>query len=172
MFTKIDICTMALLKLGESPIQSLTDDSAAARLARTLFDTTVDTLIAMHPWRFATRAIDLTRTADGDFQIPADVLRVIKCPGEIRGNKICASGEKITIIALVRVAPKFFPGYFASLCAARLAIEFCMPLVGDATMLRTMIALYESELQSAKYVDSSSSASNAVENFSLIDARF
>ena len=31
MLTKIDLCCMALLKLGEEPIQSLTDDSAAAK---------------------------------------------------------------------------------------------------------------------------------------------
>ena len=38
MFTKIDLCSMALLKIGEKPIQSWREDSAAAQLARTLFD--------------------------------------------------------------------------------------------------------------------------------------
>lgn len=172
MFTKIDLCTMALLKLGEAPIQSLADDSASAKLAMTLFDATVDTLITLHPWRFATRVMELIRTDNDDFLIPADVLRVIKCDGKIVGNTIHASGDKIKITALVRVSPELFPGYFSSLCAAKLAVEFCMPLTGDSAMLRTMVALYESELQSAKYTDSSSDATNRIANFSLIDARF
>lgn len=57
---------MALLKLGEAPIQSLSDDTASAQLARTLFDTISDTLIASYPWRFATCTTDLTRCADGE----------------------------------------------------------------------------------------------------------
>ena len=55
MLTKIDLCSMALLKLGEAPIQSLTDDTAAARLSRTLFDPVIDALLASHVWRFACR---------------------------------------------------------------------------------------------------------------------
>ena len=64
MLTKIDLCSMALLKLGERPIQSLTDDSAAAQLARTLFDPVMDALIASHPWRFAMRTYELTETTE------------------------------------------------------------------------------------------------------------
>ena len=59
MLTKIDLCSMALLKLGESPIQSLVDDSASAKLARTLFNPVIDALLALHPWRFATQEIAL-----------------------------------------------------------------------------------------------------------------
>ena len=62
MLTKIDLCSMALLKLGETPIQSLTDDSASAKLSRTLFDPVMDTLIASHPWRFAISELNLTKT--------------------------------------------------------------------------------------------------------------
>ena len=61
MLTKIDLCSMALLKLGESPIQSLLDDSAAAQLSRTLFDPVVDALMALHPWRFATQQLKLVK---------------------------------------------------------------------------------------------------------------
>lgn len=172
MFTKIDLCTMALLKLGEKPIQSLTDDGAAAQLARTLFDVTIDALLSLHPWRFATRTIELVKNTDGNFLIPADVLRITKCSGDVRGNRIYAPSKTLKIEALTRVAPEMFPGYFASLAAAKLAVEFCMPLIGDTGVLRTMVAIYESELQSAKYLDSASCPTRGVGNFSLIDARF
>ena len=172
MFTKIDLCTMALLKLGEKPIQSLNDDGASAQLARTLFDATIDNLLSLHPWRFATRVINLVKNQDGNFLIPADVLRVLRCPGDLRGNRIYAAAETIDIDALVRVAPGEFPAYFTSLAVAKLAVEFCMPLTGDSAMLRTMAAIYETELQAAKYIDSASSPSQGVANFSLIDTRF
>lgn len=172
MLTKIDLCSIALLKLGEEPVQSLSDDTASARLARTLFDPVIDALISAHPWRFATRSFDLSKTVDGDFQIPADVIRILKCPGRIIGNRVVASGETIRILATARVAPEKFPGYFTSLAATKLAMEFCIPLTGDQTVFRMLAALYETELQSARFIDSTAAATTDIGAFSLIDARF
>lgn len=173
MHTKIDLCSTALLKLGERPIQSLTEDTAAAQLARTLFDSVMDMLLAMHPWRFACRRFDIVKNEDGNFIIPTDVLRILKCDGEIIGDKIISPAEKMSVTAIVHVAPESFPGYFASLAATKLAMEFCIPLIGDQTVFRMLAALYESELQTAKFIDSTtSSTQNNIENFSLINARF
>ena len=172
MFTKIDLCSMALLKLGEKPIQSWREDSASAQLARTLFDPIVDTLLSMFPWRFATQSIVLNKNSDGDFLIPSNVLRIIKCEGKIIGNKINTASDTLEIIAIVRVEPESFPGYFATLVATKLATEFCIPLIGDAGVFKMITALYESEYQSAKFIDSTTSNQSNIDNFSLINSRF
>lgn len=172
MLTKIDLCSMALLKLGEAPIQSFSDDTAPAQLARTLFGPVTDALIASHPWRFAIRTLDLTPNTDGDFLIPSDVLRVLKSGGDIIGNKIVAPTDKITITACMRVDVDWYPSYFVSLVATKLAMEFCIPLSGDQTVFRMLAALYETELQSAKFIDSTTTAGAKIDNFSLISTRF
>lgn len=172
MFTKIDLCSMALLKLGEKPIQSLTEDTTAAQLARTLFDVVVDGLLATFPWRFATQTITLTRNSDGAYIIPANVLRILKCDGKIMGNKIISPADKIELIALVKTEPESFPGYFATLVATKLATEFCIPLIGDINVFKLMTALYESEYQSAKFIDSTTSNQMHIDTFALIDSRF
>lgn len=172
MLTKIDLCSIALLKLGENPIQSLSDDTTSARLARTLFDPVIDGLISAYPWRFATCAFDLIKTADGDFQIPSDVVRILKCPGQIIGDRIIAHGDNVRILATVRTAPEKFPGYFTSLAATKLAMEFCIPLTGDQTVFRMLAALYETEMQSARFIDSSAAVTTDIGTFSLINARF
>ena len=172
MLTKIDLCSMALLKLGEKPIQSLSDDTAAAKLGRTLVDFVIETLLAMHPWRFACRTYSLSRDNNGDFVIPSDVLRVIKTNGQIMGNKIVSNTDTLNITAIVRITPDDFPSYFASLVATKLAVEFCMPLISDQTVFRTLVALYENELQTAKFIDSTTSVNTGIENFSLIESRF
>ena len=172
MLSKIDLCSMALLKLGERPIQSLADDSVASQLARTLFDPVMDALIASHPWRFAMRTYELTVTDDGDFIIPADVLRVIKAPGTISGGRITATGDKISITAMVRVAPESYPAYFVSLAATKLAMEFCVPMTGDQSVFRMLAALYETEYASAKFIDSTTTTSANIDSFSLINTRF
>ena len=172
MLTKIDLCAMALLKLGEKPIQSLSEDTAVAKLGRTFIDVVIDTLLAIHPWRFACRKYELTANSDGDFDIPSDVLRIIKTNGRVMENKIIAPDQKITIIAIVRVPTEQFPSYFASLVATKLAMEFCMPITSDQTVFRTLAALYETELQTAKFIDSTTSVNSKIDNFSLIDIRF
>lgn len=172
MLTKIDICSMALLKLGESPIQSLSDDTPSSQLARTLFDSVADTLISLHPWRFATRQLELTKNTQDDFLVPTDVLRVLDCPGHIIGNKIKSTSDKINITALVRTPVSDYPSYFSSLLATRLAMEFCISLSGDQTVFRMLVALYETELQSAKFIDGTQSSASHLGDFSLVNARF
>ena len=172
MFTKIDLCSMALLKLGEKPIQSLADDSAASQLARTLFDPITDGLIASHPWRFATRTYELTKSTDDDFVVPSDVLRVLKCPGQIQNGRIIAPQDVIEIVALIRVSPETYPSYFVSLVATKLAMDFCIPMTGDNAVFRMLGALYETEFQSAKFIDSTTTTAANIENFALINTRF
>ncbi|MBO4480644.1 MAG: hypothetical protein J5742_03420 [Alphaproteobacteria bacterium] len=172
MLTKIDLCSMALLKLGENPIQSLSDDTATAKLGRTLVDFVIDSLLTMHPWKFACRTYNLNANIDGSFNIPTDVLRIVKTNGRVMEDKIISDSKEISITAIVRISPDKFPNYFSSLVVTKLATEFCMPITGDQTVFRTLVALYETELQNAKFIDSTTSINPQIENFSLVDVRF
>ncbi|MCL2331233.1 MAG: hypothetical protein FWC61_01680 [Proteobacteria bacterium] len=175
MLTKIDLCSMALLKLGEKPIQSFNDDTAAAQLSRTLSDTVTDSLLCMHPWRFASRKFELAKTTENDFLIPGEVLRVLACSVpvyEIVGNKIIAAADKISVTAISRIGPENYPAFFASLAATKLAIEFCIPLTDNQNTLQILAALFESELRAAKFIDSASATAPIIPDFSLISTRF
>ncbi len=172
MLTKQDLCSMALLKLGEQPLTSLSSDTAAAQLARTLCDVTLDSLLSYHPWRFATDAVFIERNTDGDLIVPENVLRILKCDGRICGKKIFFDSDNIKLLAIVRIDIEKFPSYFVALAATRLAMEFCMPLTGNQQMFRTLVSLYESELQTAKFIDSTTDSGTGVRDFSLINVRF
>jgi len=172
MLTKIDLCSFALLKLGESSIQSLDDDSVSAQLSRTLFYPVVETLIALHPWRFAKKKINLNKTTDGDFLIPSEVIRILKSSGEVIGDRIISQTDSVSVTALIRVPVEKFPSYFASLVATKLAMEFCIPLSGDQNVFQMLVALYESELRAAKFIDSTVSVNSDIAEFSLISSRF
>lgn len=163
---------MALLKLGENPIQSLSDNTVTARLGQTLIDFVIDTLLTMHPWRFACHEYTIIKDENGDLNIPSDVLRIIKTDARLIENKIISDSDYVKIVAIRRVTPDSFPSYFASLVSTKLAMEFCIPLTSDQSVFRTLIALYESELQTAKFIDSTTSINSAIESFSLLDSRF
>lgn len=170
--TKIDLCSMALLKLGEQPIETLDSDTPSAKLGKTLVDFVIDNLLSAHPWNFACGIRELVKNQDGVFEIPSDILRIVKVHGKVSKNKIIADGNKISVLAISRVDVESFPSYFVSLVTTKLAMEFCMPLLSDQTVFRTMAALYETELQTAKFIDSTMNSGTGIESFSLIDARF
>ena len=75
-----------------------------------------------------------------------------------------------TLVKLV--LPENFPSYFISVAATRLAMEFCIPLTGNQQVFRTLVSLYESELQTAKFIDSTTDSNTGVHDFSLINVRF
>lgn len=172
MFTKQDLCSMALLKLGEQPLVSLAADSASAQLSRTLCDITLDSLLSAHPWRFALDNLCIEKNTDGELIIPENVLRIIKCSGHICGNKILADSDTAKLLAIVRVDTQKFPSYFVSVASTKLAMEFCIPLTGNQQMFRTLVSLYESEFQTAKFIDSTLDNNPGIRDFSLINARF
>jgi len=175
MLTKIDICSMALLKIGEKPIQSFNEDTAAAQLARTVFDNTTDMLLSQHSWRFAQKKFELSKTSDGDFLLPTEILRVLNCSAQtysIAGNRINAAANKITLHAIVRIGAENWPGYFSSVAATRMAMEFCIPLTDNQNTFNTLAALFDSEMRAAKFIDSTISSTHDIADFSLVSARF
>ena len=172
MLTKLDLCSMALLKLGEKPITALNNDTAPAQLASTLYEPTMDALLAAHPWRFATQHITIEKNQDDEFIIPNNVLRILRCSGRVLGKKILSRANTVQMLAVMRVGAEDFPSYFVSLAATKLAMEFCIPLTGNQQTLRILISLYESEFQNAKFIDSTTDTNSHIENFSLINARF
>jgi hypothetical protein len=59
--TKISICSSALNLLGESAIASFTEDSDKARTCAQLYDNIKESLIAMYPWAFSKKKVQLAR---------------------------------------------------------------------------------------------------------------
>ncbi len=172
MYTKIDLCSAALLKLGENPIASFNDNSASANLALTLYDNVLAGLLTLHPWRFAQKQYDLSKNLDNEFIIPSDILRILKTNGSVMGNKIISDLDEISVTGIVKVSAEFLPSHFASVLIIKLAMEFCIPLLGDQNIFKMLVALYESELRAAKFIDSTLSVNDEISDYSLISARF
>ena len=175
MQTKIDLCAEALLKIGEPAITSFNGPSAASQIAAKLYDQTIDRLLCMHTWRFATKRYVLPRANDDGFIIPRNILRVISCSAprhEIIGNKIMASAPSVEISGIARVEPNEFPAYFSHAAVTKLSMAFCIPLTGNQNTFALLNALFENELRTARFIDSASSNAQQIDNFSLISTRF
>lgn len=84
MASEVSICSNALVRLGDNPINSFSDNTKTARLCSNLWPTVRDDVLRGHPWNCATARVvlapDLIAPAFGysaRFLLPGDYLRVL-----------------------------------------------------------------------------------------------
>lgn len=86
MASEVDICNLALFRIGQSlTIAALTETSNAARLCRTVYETCRDEVLEDFPWPFATKSVALAELTDTappgwtyQYAYPADCLHALR----------------------------------------------------------------------------------------------
>ena len=164
----VDICNNALIDLGASAINSLTEDSKAARLCNQRFDSIRDTVFRFHPWNcLVNRASLAADTVTPAFQysyqytLPTDpyCLRVLGLETadflfKVEGRKILTNETTVNIIYVGRVLDtnEYDYGLIETLSAA-LAASLAYPLIGSVSLAQQMKANYDQKLVEARFVD-------------------
>lgn len=185
--SQVAIASAALVKIGASPINSLTDDTAEADVANNLYTIARNGILSAHPWAFATKQVSLARleeepVADYDsaFQLPSDFLRALSAGVGDRGrgieyritaDKLHANADEINLTYIYIPNESSFPPFFEQALIARLSAEFCIPLTENSSRSELLHKFAETEFRKAKLIDSQQDTVNSIEDFSLIDAR-
>lgn len=183
----IALCARALIRLGAAPITSFSDDTAEAEIAGALFAPTRDALLSAYSWSFATGQLALTQldtapVADYQYayQLPTDYLRALSAGTNGRGrglNYRIARGalhtdaSAVMLTYIFRPEEEEFPPYFDQALIARLTAEFCIPVTENTSRAETMYSLADREYKTARQIDAQQDSPNAIEDFSLINAR-
>lgn len=148
MASNVEIANLALSRLGADLILAIDENTENGRKVNAIYEIVRDIMLAMHPWNFALKRVDLALIDetpnfgfDKVFQLPPDYLRVIKTDQatdvdyKIEGRKlyIDVSSVKIQYIFRVTDPVEFSPGFviaFSDELAARLAY----PIVGSRSV--------------------------------------
>lgn len=95
MATEVDICNLALSHIGDrstvAVIRPPENSPQAAACAR-FFDLARDTLLAMHPWGFATKRAALADLT-GTVTVPPHWLYAYACPADVINRMVVLSSE-------------------------------------------------------------------------------
>lgn len=150
----IDICNLALAKLGEAPLLLLDPNGCpASRLCYLHYHPTRREVLVVNRWDFATTVAtlhgnppDATGYHNLVHTLPTDCLRVLEVnsPGwTLRGRSIfCpAATVRLRYIADVEDTTLFDP-LFAEALATRLACKLCVPLTGSTTARQLLTEEY------------------------------
>ncbi|MEM9046695.1 MAG: hypothetical protein AAGC81_18595 [Pseudomonadota bacterium] len=185
--SNVELCSVALVKLGAEGISSFSDGTAEADVAGTLYDVIRDSLLGVHPWSFATAHAELVQLPTAPltdfeyaFELPSDFIKALSAGDDCRsrgavyqvvGREVHTNYEELTFAYIRRADEADFPTYFVSALINRLAAEFCLPLTENASRSELLFRTAETELKLAKLIDSQQDTPPRVEDFTLIEAR-
>lgn len=157
-----DICNLALAHLGEGPITSLVEDTAAARACELHYAPTREATLRSHRWNFAQARATLPRLVEApsfgwahQYELPADCLRVLEVneseAGDlvseayvIEGRRILTNADEVRLVYLRRVEDEgAFDGLFVEALALRLAIALTESIRGTTQKTAELLQRYE-----------------------------
>lgn len=186
-YTKIDICSRALVKLGANAIASFNEATAEAKVCAQLYEPTLESLLAAYPWRFALEKTELARlvakpTADYEYayQLPNNCVRVLSAGNgnvsqglkyKIIGDTLHTNSERVIISYIAKPEESNFPPFFTNALIAKLAAELCLPLTESTARTDYMYQRSEEEFKAAKLTDSQQDIPACFQDFSLIEVR-
>jgi hypothetical protein len=194
----VSICSDALILLGAKPISSFTDGTDEANTCDRLYPDVRDMTLSMYPWSFSYKKLKLSRLITTpvnewqyEYQMPGDRLgnpraafnsdRIGARPftnWEILGDRLYTN-ETTIVIDYPYQTPEFaMPQYFVQLIKYMMAWHLAFPITEQEskTAYWQNVAVggdgRSGYFRQAANIDGQGQPPKAIEDFSLIQARF
>jgi hypothetical protein len=190
MASQVEICNLALVRLGESKITAMSDDAKAAILLSSIWDLIVDEVLQAHPWNFAVVRAQLEAEDSApdwgyayEYALPSDCLRFLginedpdinyRIEAGVDGKSVfCDEDSPINVMYVTAIDdPELFDPTFVSALAWRLAAELAFPLTTNPNLVNAMMGAYQNSLPSAKTLDSVEDGYREISGSPWTDAR-
>lgn len=185
MATALSICSSALLMLNEDEITSFEDETRESKLCAALYETTRDSMLQMHPWRFSLNQTRLARLADAPlfefanaFQLPSNTLRVIAVDNtsfnfKIFEDMIYSDANEISVTIQFIPREEDMPAYFVRTLEFAMAEVLASALIADESKMQIFENKKIQQIRAARSIDSQNqpSLTFADNNFLLTNVR-
>ena len=171
--TVYDICSAALVMVGAEPIASFADGTTEAKACGLFYQPTVDNMLSLYPWRFATKTTQLSRDATGPgtkwqaaYLLPAEFKAVQAIMTDVNGNPIpfdrfenkvmCDAGETQAVWCVYTYDPPiaWWPGYFQAIVETALALRLSFAVAGKIDLRKELESTLETLMRYGRNADS------------------
>lgn len=170
----LDICNLALAKLGESPISALDPNgNHAARQAYLHYHPVRREVLCSHRWSFAQKFIIIQSGEDASpctehhfhHSLPSDCLRVLNVNQSqwvLRGRAVYCPAKEIKLIYIYDCEDcELFDPLFIEALATRLAYKMCIAITSSSTARQALLEEYKRvSLPEAAHFNAVQSGSN------------
>lgn len=171
----VEICNLALSKIGQSTINTLSEASVEAEMCALYYPNVRDNLLRSFPWNFCNKSVQLGEAAtsipENDFWeylyvYPSDCLKIYKIfedgnfalpvPNEYEVTSYknvkyicCHIYQAYCRYAQKITDPTLFDPCFIDALACKMAMEIAVPISNSTDRLKIAQALYQTAIQSA-----------------------
>lgn len=171
----VEICNLALQRIGAGIITALADVTAEGKACTRYYVRTLKHVLSLYDWPFATKLASLGAETNTDpvsgweyvYTVPSDLLRPIRLEFEnfdpdtdaveafdIRGAKLLTDLEDAELLYVYYVSDTtLFPIPFEEALINKLAMELAMPLTGDPQVAERAERMFRQSLASATAID-------------------
>lgn len=165
----LEVVNDGLVRLGVPPLASLSDRSAQALAADSIYRTIRESLLAEHPWSFALRETALPKLAlepeelrstefEYAYQLPFANLRILGLIStetyRLAGDQLYTNDKIARLVYVRNVDEQRWPAYFAKLVSYSFASAVAISLTEQTSRAELMAALAAEQRRTARSVDS------------------
>lgn len=189
MASKVQLCNMALSRLGANTITSLTDNTPEAKLCNTFFSEIADQVMIEGSWTSTISRATLAQTTNTpsfdftyEYQLPVNpfCLKVLNInetvpgsePYRIEGDKLVTDATSIKIRYISRITDtQSWDPYLSRAFVARLSSELAYPLTGDAQKAEIEFEKYMKYVEEGLILNGQQGSKDIVSNTYLTEDR-
>lgn len=189
MASKVQICNLALIKIGESIITSLTDNTERAKACNIIFDDMADEVMSEGPWTSAVARAKLNQLSDTpnhgfsyQYQLPTDpyCLKVLRIDEDldglyeykIEGSKLLTDLTSVNIEYIGRIEDtEQYDVDLKKAIISRLAAELSYRFTGSASVTEKLIQEYKENLANGLSNNNQQGSIDIVNNDTYTDVR-
>jgi len=171
--TKLDICNIALLRLGQPAIVTIDEDTASAQALRNAWAHCLESFLLESKWNFSTTTANLSRLSGTPltgfiyrYQLPSDFITVVTVNfnagtqegrWKIQGDQLHTDDETVTLEYVFRFADTGqFPAMICEALALLIASRCAETLTGSNSKTSMMTQEYvQIALPKARRLDAS-----------------
>lgn len=153
--TELDVCNDALIMVESSPVGDVLNPSTPKEVTCSrMYDLTIKSLFARHPWSFVNKQrqiqIDADKTAEGGytraFRLPSDLVGgpfAVFADGDlqnpvsdflIQGDYVHANYTRVDVTYRIAPTPDIWPEYFRLLGTKAVAANLAKPIASNTDL--------------------------------------
>ena len=154
MATDVSICSAALLLLGDSPIASLTENTARAQLCANLYGIAKRATLRAHPWNCCTKRVVLSPLSEQpaftwryQFALPNGWLRTLQVGYDgdqfdylLEGGRILANTNVLPLVYIVDSPESAWDDLLVDVMVKRMEMDLAYPVTKSTSLRDTLTA--------------------------------
>lgn len=184
MATDIEICSRALILIGDDPIASLSEQTKRARVCANLYPMARRDLLRRHVWNCAIKRVSLAAAAGAPaygwsnwFTKPGDWLRLLdvgNCGSDdyaFEGNRILANQTSLKLRYVADVTEGMWDASLTDVMTRRMAADLAYAIAKSTSLAQLKLQEYQEALRIAKAIDGQENPPEEFGDSPFIEAR-